>query len=478
MTLQPPSIRFKPRRYRPTLVQWALAAALLIAIVFGSFAGFYICGNSDLMVRAVEWARDIVGPRPVAMAEELVFKVEDWYYNLNYRVTGQASTWQFAAPLSKSGINLNTPRASRVRQGAANGLNVRANGWTRGQTANLNVANTGPALTSDPTFKPPLPLAPILRDRAFPKEGHWQPLATAGQPTDQPPILWSTFIRPDPERPYAQVGLVAMDLNRSRLHLMIGTKEPESTKTGIASRPGMIPADIQSGGTLLAAWNGGFRAMHGHYGMMSDGVTWLPAKTGMATLAIKQDGQVIIGAWDRGVTSAMDLLAWRQNNPPLIENGVINPDVYAVNNLKEWGITVGNKAVTWRSGLGLTRDGRWLIYATGNSLSTATLTAALQAAGAYNAMQTDINNPYDRFDTYTAVPQQDQLSRQVVVLPLTAQKLIDQMKGGPGQFLVPYERDFFYLTSQATPAKGTPDPSLLALWQSMTGSSKLISLKK
>jgi hypothetical protein len=461
MTLRSLSIRFQSRRYHPTLIQWGLLAVLLIVITVIGFAGFYAYSDSDMVVRAVEWARDIVGPRPVAIAEELVFKIEDWYYNLNYRLTGNASTWQFAAPTSEPAIRLNATKVSQVQQGAATGLKI---------------VNTGPTLTAATTFTPPPPLAPILHDRTFPKEGQWQPLATAGQPADQPPILWSTFIRPDPERPYAQAGLVAMDLSRSRLHLMIGTKEPESSTANFAPRPGMIPPEVQASGALLAAWNGGFRAMHGHYGMMSDGVTWLPAQAGMATMAIKRDGQVIIGAWGRGVTPAMDLLAWRQNNPPLIENGVVNPDVHAITNLKEWGVTIGNKAVTWRSGLGLTQDGRWLIYAAGNSLSTETLMAALQAAGAYNAMQTDINNPYDRFDTYTAVAQQEQVNNEPVTLPLTAQKLIDQMKGGPDQFLVPYERDFFYLTSQATPAKRAPAPSLLALWQSMTGSNKLISL--
>lgn len=463
MIFQPLFGRLQPRRYRPTLVQWGLAAVLLNTITFISLTAFYAYGNSDLMVRAVEWARDILGPQPVAMAEEWVFKVEDWYYRFNYQVTGNASTWQFVAPASEPATRITAPQVSQVQRGVA---------------AGLKVSYTGPTLTSAPPFTPLPPLAPIIPDRAFPQEGHWQPLATAGQPADQPPILWSTFIRPDPERPYVQVALVAMDLSRSRLHLMIGTKEPENNKVKAAPRPGMISPEVQASGALLAAWNGGFRAIHGHYGMMSDGVTWLPAEPGMATLAIKRDGQVIIGAWGRGVTPALDLLAWRQNNPPLIENGVVNPDVHAVNNLTEWGITVGNKAVTWRSGLGLTQDGRWLIYAVGNSLSTETLTAALQAAGAYNAMQTDINNPYDRFDTYTAVAQQEQVNNQPVTLPLTAQKLIDQMKGGPDQFLVPYDRDFFYLTSQATPAKDAPAPSLLALWQNMTGSNKLISLKK
>lgn len=463
MTRHPLSTRLQMRRYRPTLVQWGLAAALLIALAFTSLAGFYAYSNSDLVVRAVEWARDVVGPRPIAIAEELAFKIEDWYYHLNYQVTGNDSSWHFVAPTSEPAIGLNATKVNQAQRGTANGLKI---------------VNAGSPLTSAPTFTPPSPLTPILHDGAFPEEGQWQPLAAAGQPAGQPPILWSTFIRPDPGRPYTRVALVAMDLSRSRLHLMVGTKEPESSKANFAPRPGMIPPEVQASATLLAAWNGGFRAMHGHYGMMSDGVTWLPAEPGMATLALKRDGQVVIGAWGREVTSAMDLVAWRQNNPPLIENGVVNPDVHAITNLKEWGVTIGNKAVTWRSGLGLTRDGRWLIYAAGNSLSTETLTAALQATGVYNAMQTDINGPFDRFDTYSAVPQQDQVNSQGVALPLTAQKLIDQMKGGPDQFLVPYERDFFYLTSQATPANGAPAPSLIALWQSVDNANKLISLKK
>jgi hypothetical protein len=463
MTLHSLSVWFQPRRYHPTLIQWGLAAALFLAVTFISCAGFYAYANSDLMVRAVEWVRDIVGPRPVAIVEEMAFKIEDWYHHINYQVTGNASTWQFVTPVASPPARPTQPKPNQT--------------WLN-PVASLQVSRHLPAPTPAADASAPSPITPIFTQDVLPDEGQWHPLSSVGQPTNQPPILWSTFVRPDPSRPYARVGLVAMDLSRSRLHLMIGTKEPESTKANTAPRPGMIPPEVQAGGTLLAAWNGGFRAMHGHYGMMSDGVTWLPAQAGMATLAIKRDGQVIIGAWGRGVTPAMDPLAWRQNNPPLIENGRINPDVHAVNNLKEWGVTIGNKAVTWRSGLGLTQDGRWLIYAAGNSLSTETLTVALQAAGAYNAMQTDINNPFDRFDTYAAVAQEDQVNGQQVALPLTAQKLIDQMKGGPDQFLVPYERDFFYLTSQATPVKRAPARSLVALWQKVDNSNQLISLKK
>lgn len=135
---------------------------------------------------------------------------------------------------------------------------------------------------------------------------------------------------------------------------------------------------------------------------------------------------------------------------------MVNPDIHNIIDTAAWGPTVTKKAYTWRSGLGLTPDGQWLIYAAGNSLTTETLTKALQATGTYNAMQTDINSAYDRFETYSAARQQVLLlNGQVVMLSLKAQRLIDQMKGDSTQFLIPYKRDFFYLTAPATPAKRT-----------------------
>ena len=56
----------------------------------------------------------------------------------------------------------------------------------------------------------------------------------------------------------------------------------------------MIPVADQS--HLIAAFNGGFKAINGHYGMMVDGVTLLPPLPGFATLAIYRDGHVNIGA--------------------------------------------------------------------------------------------------------------------------------------------------------------------------------------
>jgi hypothetical protein len=89
--------------------------------------------------------------------------------------------------------------------------------------------------------------------------------------------------------------------------------------------------------------------------------------------------------------------------------------------------------------VGLTEDGRYLIYAAGPSLTVETLARALQMAGAYHAMQLDINGYYTRFAIYQPNP-------GTGLLPVVADKLLNQMTIPANQFLKPYDRDFFYVT--------------------------------
>jgi hypothetical protein len=117
-------------------------------------------------------------------------------------------------------------------------------------------------------------------------------------------------------------------------------------------------------------------------------------------------------------------------------------------NTIKWGASLDGAVFIWRSGMGITPGGRWLIYAAGNSLSVQTLTKALQAAGTYNAMQLDVNMSFERYDVFTSTPQAAEIDGRAATLPVTSVKLINQMQGGPAQFVTPYDRDFFYLTAQ------------------------------
>jgi hypothetical protein len=212
-----------------------------------------------------------------------------------------------------------------------------------------------------------------------------------------------------------------------------GTQEPISSAH--VARLGIIPASDRRAGRLLAAFNGGFKAANGAFGMYADGATLLPPSDGLATLAIYRDGHVRIGVWGSDMTATPDMLAYRQNCPLLLDGGTLteqaNSDDPAL-----WGKTVKNRIATWRSGLGLSADGRYLIYAAGDGLTVPALAQALAAGGADRAMQLDINSWWARFVTYSQSNGR-----------LAAQKLVADMAGDARQFLAPDTRDFFYLTA-------------------------------
>jgi hypothetical protein len=133
------------------------------------------------------------------------------------------------------------------------------------------------------------------------------------------------------------------------------------------------------------------------------------------------------------------MIAFRQNCPPLLQSGQVNPALSG-DNRKAWGYT-NNTDITWRTALGITQDGRYLIYAVGNGTSAETLAEALQQAGAYNAMQLDINQFYAHFFTYQ--PSDPATSKG---FNLTGQRLVNEMIYNPHLYLTPYPRDFFYIT--------------------------------
>jgi len=254
-------------------------------------------------------------------------------------------------------------------------------------------------------------------------------------------VMARALVSPDQKRAYAGVALVRMDLSKLQLHMMPGFQEPSHTPQVVRaiSSLGEVPPDEQQ--NLIAAFNGGFKTVNGHYGMMVDGVTLLPARPNMGTVAVYSDGHVQIGVWGKDILPTPDLIAYRQNCPPLIEAGQLNPDL-SYNNRNEWGYT-GNTDITWRTGVGITRDGQYLIYAVGNGTSAMTLAQVLQEAGAYSAIQLDINQFYAHFETYH--PNSPSNSRD---LNLIAERLLNKMINMEHIYITPNARDFFYLTTK------------------------------
>jgi Tol biopolymer transport system component len=251
-------------------------------------------------------------------------------------------------------------------------------------------------------------------------------------------------VYPDPNRPFAKAEVIALDPLRFDFHLVAGTAEPRST-TGLVGT-GVIPDDEATRRGLVAAFNGGWAAMHGNYGLMIDRQVFLPAKNGVATLAWYADGSLRLGVWGRGIQPSADIVSYRQNCLPLIENGVISPEL---GKLSLWGLSISDEAVIYRSGLGQSRDGR-LVYVAGNALSALTLARVLSEAGAYNAMQLDIDDFHVAFITYRQVAGKDG-KVQVV-----GTKLRPDMQGFDGHFLQPFALDFFYVTRRLAQAPLAP----------------------
>jgi hypothetical protein len=388
----PAARRHPARRLRRHILRAGLAAVALMAFA----AGLLSYADPSFVPMAVDIARATLGPRPVALVESLVFRAQDTVRAARYRATGASSHAEWASP----------PVAQAPAQPAR-----------------------APA---HPPVSAPAPAARLQPPPAQPASGVvWSPFDST---PDGRPALERALVSPDPARPYAEAALVRIDLYATRIHLVAGTQEPKSSAR--VPRPGSIPPSDQGGGKLLAAFNGGFKAANGAFGMGVGATDLLPPIDGVATLAIYHDGHAAIGAWGTELKAAPDMVAFRQNCPLLLDGGAPTAAARS-DDAALWGKTVGNKIATSRSGLGLSADGRYLFYAVGDSLTVPALAQALASAGADRAMQLDINSWWTRFVTYA--PDAGGRPR--------AQKLLTSMAGDTRQFLAPDTRDFFYVTS-------------------------------
>jgi TolB protein len=295
---------------------------------------------------------------------------------------------------------------------------------------------TAPSVMPSATPQPssPVPLARGAAPSVTPT-----PLPTA-TPTATPTpegkpladgIVWRTTLNPDPQRPYANVEVIDIDPGLLQIKMVCGTHEPKPS-TGLVGSGVILREDWPS---LVAGFNGGFAAMHGQYGMMVDRKVYLPARDGIATLAVYEDGSLKMGTWGKDLTLTPDMVSYRQNCPPLIENGIITAET---GKLTLWGLSVANEVYLYRSGLGITADGR-LIYVVGKPLSAYTLARAMQMAGAQYAMQLDVDEFHVVFITY------DVQTVEGAEPKVTGQKLRADMRGFDSLFLRPFQLDFFYL---------------------------------
>ncbi len=291
-------------------------------------------------------------------------------------------------------------------------------------------------------------IKPLIIKPEYPEEGIWK---SEGLPEGKngKKIFYKTEIRPDPKRPWSIVTLCYIDLSEINLYLVAG-----SDYRGLNGKKGAGHIQSEYFDSLLCAFNGGFLPVHNGGGMIINHEEFLRMRNNLGTFIVYDDGSVDIVTWKRQKKqkskSPKDKTEYyldenikydkvmfaRQNLKKLISEYEINKEA------KYWGIVKKNEdpVYNWRSGIGLTKDKKYLIYGAGNAISAVTLGKALKLAGAYDALHLDMNISNIAFNFY-------KITDGNIVPYSLSERLWPEMIG---KYIKGYSHDFFYLTLKMT----------------------------
>jgi hypothetical protein len=225
--------------------------------------------------------------------------------------------------------------------------------------------------------------------KPLPGEGVWRVLGSVNGIA----AVLGTYLRPDRVHTSYAEGIVSMDQRLVRFQLHPGAEDPGP---GNWKAPAWIPPGSRTG--LLATFNGGFKIASARGGFYLNGVTKGTLQRGAASLVYYRDGRVNIGTWGTDAHMAPQVAGVRQNLRLIVDHGKV-PASVNVNVLTNWGATLGAGEYVWRSGVGITADGR-IVYVYGPALNVRELAGLLQRAGAVRAMQLDINTDSMSFMYY------------------------------------------------------------------------------
>lgn len=357
--------------------------------------------EKPLVFWAVDTVRAEVGPEPIAWLENQVFGAKDQLKQLGYRLFSASSpeaalkAEEFAPP-----PELGTSKMA-------------AEAW-------------------------PPPTIPSLWKETREGEGVWVPVSfpflrklSGTRPGAKvPPYFYKTFIRPDPKRPYSKMTLIAMDMRQLELRMQAGFEDPKPT-TGPPG-DGRLPTDPSVYKRVVATFNGAFKTTHGEYGMMVDHRVLIPPVKRAATIVVDDTGKTGLGSWPQTEAIPENIVSFRQNLDPLVEDGKANPTGRYI-----WGWQIqGQSVLTHRTAMCVTPAGH-LYYAFGTELDGPTLGNALKQAGCSYGVHLDMNPGHCGF-VFTEV---HDLQRGHFTLKL----LDDQMTINPDRYVRWSAKDFFYL---------------------------------
>lgn len=372
--------RRSPRR-AVALVAVALVLLALTPVAASVRTALTAPGQASTSMRLVEWMRDHGGGPVVNL-------VENWWYARN-------------APQGAA------PDPAMLPAIAA------------GATAAAGSGSEPPLLRS--AVSPPLP-----------GEATWH--GAAGRPGVD--TVDTGYFRPLLQAPSVIVGTAWIDQSRTRTQLLAGTRDPQPP-VGVKSvdgRGAKVPGSDRA--RLLATFNSGFRMKDSQGGYFANGQEIAPLRDGAASLVVDAAGRVDIGAWGRDLRLGPSTAAVRQNLDLIVEQGAAVPGLDSASNA--WGTSKNQFQYTWRSGLGVDRNGN-LVYVAADRITLADLASSLAAAGAVRGMQLDIHPQLVTFMTYR--PDQ-------AVGAGNGTRLLPAMIPPTNRYLVVSQRDFLAVTSR------------------------------
>jgi hypothetical protein len=350
-----------------------IAALPLVGLTSADLPKWIRPGSSEvarpgsLVTWAVDRVRAEVGDNAMQTVKALAFTGLDFLERHREGVTGDTGAQEIAHDLGTS--ELDPP--------------------TRTMPVDPEIGWPPPAL--DPWVTPPLP-----------GEGAWHPLDRdpfVRTNEGLPPAFVTTFIRSDRTRKATRVYIALWDPRQVELHMMAGTVEPKGA-TGEAG-PGLIPRTPEVLKRVVAASNAGFQALHGEFGMMADGVVYLPPKPYAATVAALRDGTTGFGTWPENVGIPEEILSYRQNMTVMVQDEKFNPF-----NRTWWGGTPPgwpDKTHTVRTGICLTKE-RFIGYFYGAEISPDALSQAMIQARCGYGLALDMNAGHSGLELYKVAP--------------------------------------------------------------------------
>jgi hypothetical protein len=332
-------------RRRSVRIVSALVALFLIFVMFSAGQASFKNNGQGFTANLAEWARDhYLGP---------VVTFGEWL-SYNPPPKGGKPSFSLAVP---SGEAVNSSKPAKAKT----------------------------------AFVPDIPATlKSLAGSPIAGEGQWRVV----EKVNGEPAILTTFLR-DATYTSQVNGIASIDQRLVKFSLRPGTEDPGPANWGV---PNYIPAGQRA--DLLATFNGGFKLNSAGGGFYLNGIYHGALQSGAASVVYYKNGTVKIGEWGRDFSMNSSIAGIRQNLKLLVDHGQVSSSANS-GVMTNWGATLGGGYYVWRSGIGITKDGR-IVYVYGSALNAQDLGQLLQRAGAVEGMQMDINPAWMKFDYYQA----------------------------------------------------------------------------